>query len=491
MNYRLISRLLSVIVSTLALAFIICLGLGQWFDTSIREDGVFDEWLVSTAVAAGLAIIFYVLGRDAGNRLLRKEALTVIGLGWLLASLIGAIPYYLILEEATLGDAVFESTSGLTTTGATVFSNLEIMPTSLLFWRCLSQWIGGLGVVVFFVAILSSLGAGAKILFSHESTGNSADIESGRIQSGVTQIIVLYLGLSVACTVAYHLCGMSWFDSICHMFTTVSTGGFSTYSTSISAFQSPLIEWVAILFMALGGTSFFVMLRVFRGDWKSLVRNTEVMYYYLLLAVVSILLTIMLVGEMGVTNVHEALREATFQTVSIMTTTGYTTVDYQIWPPVGHTLLLLLMIIGGCSGSTSGGTKVVRFAVVVKVVKQQIERAYRTRVVRPLYMNGRVLDKEDQEGVINYILVLGIVSFVSMLVISLIEHDLSYEGGFSAMLSCLYNIGPGFNEIGPTLTYGYFSGTAKLFLSLLMVMGRLELYAILVLFAPSLWKRFT
>ncbi len=491
MNYRIIFKLMSVIMATLALAFLICLGLGQAFDTSLREDGVFQEWLISTGIALGLAVIFLLLGRGAGNRLLRKEALTVIGLGWLTASFVGAVPYYLILDEASLGDSVFESASGLTTTGATVFSNLETLPTSLLFWRCLSQWIGGLGVVVFFVALLSSLGAGAKILFSHESSGNSADIESGRIQSGVLQIMYFYLGLSAACAISFHLAGMDWFDSLCHMFTTVSTGGFGTYNASAAAFNSPTIEWLMILFMALGGTSFFVLLRVMRGDWKAFTKNTEVVWYYLILGMVSLLLGIMLVGEMGWNQWSTALRDSTFQVVSIMTTTGFTTVDYQVWPPVGHTMLLLLMIIGGCSGSTSGGMKVVRLAVILKVCRLQIERAYRTRVVRPLYMNGRVLDKQDQEGVINFVLVLGVVSFSAIFILSLFEQQLSYEGGFSAVLSCLFNIGPGFNEVGPTLNYSYFTEKSKLFLSLLMVMGRLELYAILVLFSPSLWKRFT
>ncbi len=491
MNYRIISKLLSVIVATLAVAFLICLGMGQVFDTTVREDGVFDEWLVCTAGTAALALIFMLLGRGSGNKLLRKEALTVIGVGWILASLIGAMPFYLIMEEATLADAIFETASGLTTTGATVFSNVESFPTSLLFWRCLSQWIGGLGVVVFFVALLSSLGAGAKILFSHESSGHSADIDSGRVQHGVMQIMLMYLGLSTACAVAYHLGGMDWYDALCHMFTTVSTGGFGTYNSSVAAFQSPTLEWLVIIFMALGGTSFFVMLRIAKGDMRFVFKNTEFIYYYVTMGVFSVLLTLILLAEGIVGDVGEAFRQSTFQAVSLMTSTGFTTVDYQLWPNVAHTLLLTAMIIGGCSGSTAGGTKVVRFAVALKVCRQQIERAFRTRVVRPLYMNGRVLDKEDQENVINYVLLLSIVCFASLPILALLQHQLSFEGGFSAMLACLFNVGPGFNEVGPTLNYSYFSEPAKLFLALLMIMGRLELYAVLVLFTPSLWKRFS
>ncbi|MBC2594086.1 TrkH family potassium uptake protein [Ruficoccus amylovorans] len=491
MNYRIISKLLSVIVTTLAVAFLICLGMGQTFDTSVREDGVLDEWLICSAVAVALALICMLLGRGAGNKLLRKEALAVIGLGWILASVIGALPYYLILEEASVADSIFETASGLTTTGASVFSNLESIPTSLLFWRCLSQWIGGLGVVVFFVALLSSLGAGAKILFSNESSGHSTDIDSGRVQHGVLQIMYVYLGLSALCAVVFHLCGMNWFDALCHMFATVSTGGFSTYNSSVGAFQSPTIEWMVTLFMALGGTSFFVMLRMVKCDFRHVWRNTEFIAYLIIMGTFSILITLILLGEGVVGDFNEALRVSTFQAVSLMTSTGFSTADFQMWPNVVHTLLMMAMIVGGCSGSTGGGTKVVRVVVALKVARQQIERAFRTRVVRPMHMNGRILDKDDQENVINYIVLLAIVCLLSLPVLALLQHELSFEGCFSAMLACLFNVGPGFNEVGPTLNYSYFSEAAKIFLALLMIMGRLELYAVLVLFTPSLWKRFS
>lgn len=491
MNYRLICKLLSVIVVTLAVAFLVCLGMGQVFDTTVREDGVFDEWLVCAAGTGALALLFILLGRNSGNKLLRKEALTVIGLGWILASVVGAMPYYLILEEASLADSIFEAASGLTTTGASVFSNLESIPTSLLFWRCLSQWIGGLGVVVFFVALLSSLGAGAKILFSNESSGHSTDIDSGRVQHGVLQIMYVYLGLSALCAIVYHLCGMDWFDALCHMFATVSTGGFGTYNSSVAAFQSPLIEWMVIIFMALGGTSFFVMLRMVKGDFRYVWSNTEFVAYLVIMAGFSLIITLILLGEGTLGNFGEAFRLSTFQAVSLMTSTGFSTADFQMWPNAVHTLLLAAMIVGGCSGSTGGGTKVVRVVVALKVARRQIEHAFRPRVVRPLHMNGRVLDKDDQDNVVSYIVLLAIVCVLSVPILSLFAHRLSFEGALSAMLACLFNVGPGFNEVGPTLNYSYFSEGAKLFLSLLMIMGRLELYAVLVLFAPSLWKRFT
>nr|WP_234043825.1 TrkH family potassium uptake protein [Cerasicoccus arenae] len=423
----------------------------------------------------------------------RKEALATIGLGWILASLLGAIPYYLILPDSTFADGVFESASGFTTTGASVYGDLSIFPRGLLFWRCLSQWIGGLGVVVFFVAILSFLGAGAKILYSHESSGTSTDIESGRIQQGVLQILYLYLALSAACALILRALGMSWYDAVCHMFATLSTGGFGVYNSSLGAFPSPAIQWTVIVFMALGGTSFFVLLRVMQGRFRALFTNTEVIAYYSIIGISTLMLTLMLMTELGhgATDWEASLRAAAFQTVSIMTTTGFSTVDYQQWLPVGHMLLLFLMVIGGCSGSTGGGAKVVRIVVAFKVCRLQIEKAYRTRVVRPLHINGKVLDKDDQDSIVTWLLLLFLVLTGGIMIVALLEHSLGFTAQVTSVFACLFNIGPGLAEVGPTQNYGFLREPTKLVLSLLMILGRLELYAVLVLFSPALWKRFS
>lgn len=491
MNYAIIAKLLSVIMSTVALAFLVSYGVGEFFYGK-TDDLVRVEWFISIGVAIVIAISLAFLGRNAQPKMFRKEALATIGLGWLLASFVGALPYYLILPETTYVDGVFESASGFTTTGASVYGDLKVFPRSLLFWRCLSQWIGGLGVVVFFVALLSFLGAGAKILYSNESSAASTDIESGRIQQGVLQILYLYLGLSASCAIMLKIMGMNWYDAICHMFTTVSTGGFGVYNSSLGAFQSPAIQWTVIIFMALGGTSFFVLMRVMNGKPRALRTNTEVLAYYAILIGASLLLMAMLLTETNQSgNWEAALRAAAFQVTSIMTTTGFSTVDYQQWPPVGHMVLLVLMVIGGCSGSTAGGSKVVRFVVAFKVCRLQIEKAYRTRVVRPLNINGKVLDKEDQDSVVTYLLMLGLVLIAGIMTVALLEHDLGFTAQVSSVFACLFNIGPGLAEVGPTQNYGFFREPTKLILSLLMIMGRLELYAILVLFSPALWRRFS
>ncbi len=496
MNYRILFKLLSVIMSTVALAFLASYTVGAVFFAGPDESDFMDEWWLSIGIAGLLAVLFRVLGMGASPKIFRKEGLATIGLGWILASLVGALPYALCVPGVSVADAIFESASGLTTTGASVIAEIESMPHSILFWRCLSQWIGGLGVVVFFVALLSFLGAGAKILYSNESSGQSADIESGRIQKGVWQILWLYVLLSAFCAAAFRLGGMGWFDAVCHMFTTLSTGGFSNYNTSFGAFESPALEWIAIVFMALGGTSFFYMIRVVtRRNWGAC-KHTEVTAYYGIIIAVSLLIACILYWHMNnimfrePMSFGEALRTSTFQVISIMTTTGFTTVDYQSWLPVTHTIFLGLMIIGGCSGSTGGGVKVVRVVVALKISLRQIEQAFRSHVVRPIRMNGRALDTEDQDTVLRILLLYTLICLGSLPIIAVLQVNMSFEGSIAAMFACFFNIGPGFAEVGPAANYDFMEPFTKLFLSLLMIMGRLEIYAVLVLFSPSLWRKF-
>lgn len=491
MNYAILFKLQSVILGAMAVAFAVCFGIAFTFDHQQVTDLSVQGFAISFLVAACLSLGCFVLGKTGDNTLFRKEALATIGCGWIVASLTGALPYFLILPDLSFTEAFFESASGLTTTGASVLSNLEALPRSLHFWRGLSQWMGGLGVVVFFVAVLSFLGAGAKVLFSRESSAQAADLNTSRVQSGVLKLMKLYLGLSVACTVAYWICGLSWFEAVIHMFTTLSTGGFSTRSGSITDFHNPALEWCIIFFMAVGGTSFLLILDALGRKWKSITTSTEFKAYYLLLAGFTLAITVFLVIDPeGSLPLPEAIRTSAFQVVSIMTTTGFATADFDVWLPVTHVLLLAAMVIGGCSGSTAGGTKVIRFIVALKVSAQQVEKAYRSRVVRPLKVNGKSLSPAEQETILVYIVILTLIIFSGTLLISFLEPAMSFEGIVSSMAACIFNIGPGFAEVGPTRNFADLHAYTQIFLSLLMIMGRLELFALLVLFSPSLWKRF-
>ena len=493
MNYSIIRRLLSIILGAVTVAQCICLGISVYFyfQGDSNELRALEGFSASILVSGFISLILFYTSRKGSPKMFHKEALAVIGLGWIVASLLGALPFYLILSDCTPGDAVFESASGFTTTGASVLSNLEEIPKSLLFWRSLSQWIGGLGVVVFFVAILSFLGAGAKILFSSESSAKSTDLHSARVQTGISNLLKLYILLSVVCTVVFHFCGLSWYDALCHMFTTLSTGGFSTRSDSIAAFNNPSLEWFITLFMIFGGTSFVLMLQMGRWEWREVRKNSEFKAYHLILLLATLLTSFSVWSEYGHHSLHDVIRASAFQVVSIMTTTGFSTADFNVWPPFTHILLLVLMIIGGCSGSTGGGIKVVRLVVAMKVAWLQIEHTFRTRVVRSVKVNGRTLNKNAQESILVFLVLMGMVAIGGLILVSFIEPTTSFEGVLSATLACLFNIGPGFAEVGPTHNYLEFQEITKYLLSLLMIMGRLELYAILVLFAPTLWKKFS
>lgn len=489
MNYAIVFRLLAYILAAIALAQASCAGLAFFLDET-RHSGAKLGFLLSAGITLGIAALFFTFSRTENKRFFRKEALAIVGLSWFLASGVGALPFLFLMPGLPIADAIFEATSGFTTTGASVLGNLEELPSSLLLWRALMQWIGGLGVVVFFVAVLASLGAGGKILFSRESTAQSGELDTTRIQQGTLQILYLYLGLSFACAVSYWLCGMSVFDAIAHTFTSISTGGYSTRSESIGAFDNATLEWVVILFMVLGGTNFLVMLRICRGQWRSFRQATEVKAYLAILLVISLLASLDVYRSTLSEMPLEALRQGTFQTVSLLTTTGYGTADYDAWMPAGQMLMLFCMIIGGCSGSTSGSTKVVRYLIALHMVAQETEKAFRSRVVRPLRVNHVLINQQAQASTIIYIFALGALSLLAIIVVGHLEKDLSVNGVVSSVVSTLYNIGPGFAEVGPTENFSILRSPTKLLLSVLMIIGRIELYPVLVLFFPSLWRKY-
>jgi trk system potassium uptake protein TrkH len=490
MNFGIIFRLQGVIVFSLGIAFLVCFGVSL-FPSPIANEVVAERgFLTCAALAFVLAIGLILAGRGCPPRMFRREALCVIGTGWIVATLVGALPYIIIDKNLGVIDAIFESASGLTTTGASVYANVELLPRSLLFWRALSQWIGGMGVVVFFVAILGFLGAGGKILYSNEASGSTADFDEPRVQSAVLNLWLVYLGLSAICALVFWVGGMSVYDALCHMFATVSTGGFSTRNSSMGAFDSPFLEWSTTVFMITSGTSFMLLARTARGQFDMIRRNSEAKAFVLILLISSIAIAVFLLTQGGKTEWHEAFRDSAFQVASIMTTTGFATDDYDFWPTFPKVLLLVLMIIGGCSASTAGGVKLGRVVIAWKVILRGIEKEFRPRVVRMVRINGKPVDDEAVRDVLIFLVLVALLCVIAVSVTAAFEPNLSVQASVSSVFASLFNIGPGLGELGPTDNYSGLHDYTKVMLSMLMIMGRLELYALLVLFSPQLWRSF-
>lgn len=485
MNYGILFFLLSRITLVISLGFLASLGVGFIYREDPNEILAIQGLALSMVLGFGFSAFLNFIGERPGAKLLRKEAFCLIGVGWIVAILMASLPYSLGLRNLSLVDALFEAASGLTTTGSSIFASLEGLPHSLLFWRSLTQWIGGLGVVVFFVAILSSLGVGAKALFSGEASAHSSDVDYSRVQSGVIRILILYLLLSICCYFLLNATDMPNFEALCTMFSTVSTGGFSCSAMPFSGSQ----QWIMVIFMIIGGTSFLNLLRFFKRGLKEVLFEAETLAYYSILLIG--MLVIWLLIHDGYSDYKEGIRVAAFQVTSILTTSGFAVADYSSWIPGAQCILFLLMCIGGSSGSTSGGIKVVRFLMALRLSVYHIESTFRSNVIRLVQINTKTLDRRSQDDMLFYLLLTAIMIGAGTLFVSMMEPNIALQSSFSAVWSHIFNIGPGFYEVGPMSHYGLMSDSTKLFLLGLMVMGRLEFYAVLVLFSTSLWKNFS
>jgi trk system potassium uptake protein TrkH len=496
MNLIIIQKLLSVVYFAIALALGLCMAGGLIMGETLQSLSIVG-FFYSILITLALAIFFRIISNRASLKngaeklFFRREALCTIGLTWLSCSLIGALPFYLGLENCSFVDALFEGTSGLTTTGATVFSEFSDLTHSLFLWRSLSQWIGGLGVIVFFVAILTSLGAGAKILFSSESSAAASDFEQGRIQDGVIKLLIFYISLTGICFIAYKLAGMDWFDALNHSMTTIATGGFSTHTESFAFYNSPLIEAVAIIFMLISATTFIFVIRLIEGAKDTLKKGIEVYTFYGLAFFSVILISALLMQSDSSLFTIQTFRDVFFQTSSIITTTGYTSTNYDLWVPSAKVVLMFLMFIGGCSGSTSGGIKLIRIIIAFKAIFRTIEQTYRPNKTIITRLGKKALSDTFIHNVLIYVILIFTIQGISVIILSLLEPNLNLISLFSAVQSALYNIGPGFDFIGPTQNFSLLKDASKIFLSFLMILGRLEIYALIVLFIPKIWRSYS
>jgi trk system potassium uptake protein TrkH len=414
----------------------------------------------------------------------RRDIYVIVSLGWVLVSLVGMLPYLFGGTIVHVSDAFFETVSGFTTTGATTFLHVEGLPHSILLWRSLTQWIGGMGIVVLMIAIMPILGIGGMQLFSAESPGVLVDRIRPRIKETALMMWIVYASLTVSAFVLLWAGGMSAFDAINHSFTTLSTGGFSTRDTSVAAF-SPYSQYVIILFMLLAGMNFALLYHGLAGRFRTFFHNEELRYYLLIVFGAALFAWFFLVP--GGAGIEPAFRAALFQVVSIVTTTGFVTANYGAWAPPALYVVIMLMFIGGMTGSTAGGIKVMRYLVLVKGVLHEFRQQLHPDAILPIRFNGALIQQSTLYRVMSFVLIYMIILAVSVLVLVLFGIDT--QSSLGAAAATLGNIGPGLGTVGPISTYGTVPELAKWYLSFLMIVGRLELFTVLTLFTSYFWRK--
>ncbi|MCB9849182.1 MAG: TrkH family potassium uptake protein [Phycisphaerales bacterium] len=508
MNRRYVIRQLGLLFVVLSIVMLLVAG----WAALVWERGVRAEWHPFWAflMSAGIGLLvgggMWVAARPQSSALGRKEALLLVALSWLIGAALAGTPFFLwakLSADANHGFAnplncYFEAMSGLTTTGATILTNIHTLPRSILLWRATTHWLGGLGIVVLFVAVLPSLGVSAKKLFRVEAPGPEPEGVTPHIRETARVLWLIYLGLTLAETLALRLAGMHWFDAICHTFATLATGGFSTTDHSIGGHDPLAINVIVVVFMVLAGVNFGLYHQLIRRRFAAVFRDVELRAYLGILLGASIVVVVciagmpivMTTGEVMQPSVGTAIREGVFTTVSIQTTTGFCTADFDLWPFLAKGLLVALMFVGGCAGSTGGGVKVIRILIAFKVMVAELERAFRPQVVRPIKIGSSNISPELRQGtlafVLGHLLLFGGGAGALMVFDASANIDITTAATASAATLC--NIGPGLAKVGAVQNYGWLSDASKCVLCLLMAIGRLEVFAILVLFVPRFWR---
>jgi trk system potassium uptake protein TrkH len=437
-----------------------------------------------TAGSAGLLIRF---SGKPERELTQREGLLLVVSVWGAVGLFGSIPFYLSPYFSSFTDAFFESISGFTTTGATILDRVEVLPEALQFWRCFSHWLGGMGIVILGIAILPLVGHGGMHLYRAEFSGAKSERLKPRIAETAIALWKIYLTLTVAEFIALRLAGMSGFEAICHTFSTLGTGGFSTRTESIAGFNSPLIEWIIIVFMLMAGISFIQHYRFWvERNPRSVFKDVELRYYALIALVSTGVIGAVLILNDGY-GITLATRTSLFQVAAIVTTTGFVTDNFELWHPLPQLILLALMFVGGCTGSTAGGMKTSRILLLARVIDREFKRMVERRGVFAVRLGGQVVPESTVQSLLNLVYLAFIVNFVSCLALAALGVDVLTS--ITAVAASMFNIGPGLGSVGPAENYGSLPDLAKWVLGGCMIAGRLEYYTVLVILTPAFWRK--
>lgn len=478
MNYGIVLRILGILLIIEA-----GLMLPSYAIALITSGIDADPFIVTILLTAGLGAALSFKFKDEKS-IGAKDGLAIVTFGWLAASMLGALPLYLS-GSAGYVDSFFEIVSGFTTTGATIFSEIETLPRGILFWRSFTHWIGGMGILVFTLALLPALGIGGFQIYKAESPGPVAGKIAPRVKDTAKILYITYITITLSEVLLLTFGGMSVFEAFVHTFGTVGTGGFSSRNASIGAYNSTYIHMVIAVFMVASGINFSLYYSFFRGRITDFFKDEELRLYLKIIGFATLAIAIDL-WLVSYHNVGFSLRDAFFQVSSIMTTTGFTTADFDLWPTFSKGMLLILMFVGASAGSTGGGMKVIRILVMLKLIKREVGKLYHPRAVMPVKINNKVMASEFIAGINSFLALYLALFLFSTLMVSLEGVDL--VTAMSTVAATLGNIGPGLEMVGPTLNFGFYSVPTKLLLSALMLLGRLELFTIIALVAPKNWR---
>lgn len=481
-NYKGVINILGILLIMNGLFMWLCLPFAFYYNER------FLYIILSGLIAISVGLLLRYLTRGfAASDLKKKDGYLIVTFGWIFMSLAGSLPYIISGYMPVLTDAFFETISGYTTTGASIINNLDNFPRALLFWRSLTQWIGGMGIIVLAVAILPILGIGGMQLFVAEAPGITPDKMKPRIKEVAKRLWFIYLGLTLAEMVLLMFGGMTFYDAINHSLTTMATGGFSTRQESVGYYTSPYIQYVIIIFMFLAGTNFTITYFALKGKLFKSWRNEEFRNYTLLIIISTIILTFF-VFSVQWEGVEKSFRDTLFQVVSIITTTGYATADYTAWAPFITVIFFLFMFLGGSAGSTAGGIKVVRHTLLFKNSFLEMKRQLHPSAIIPVRLNNMAVSRDITYNVLAFIMMYLLIYGIGVFIISFTGMD--FPTALGAVATCLGNVGPGIGDVGPAHTFSEVTPFAKWVLCFLMLLGRLELFTVLMLFSRSFWKKY-
>lgn len=481
MNWRHLAGLLGLLLSFIGLFMLFPLGFSLYY----RDAGLAPLlWSSIIAVVSGL-VLHFLFRKHKSAVISHREGIFIVAAAWISTSLLGSLPFILggFLSPT---DAIFESFSGFTTTGASILTNIEELPPGILMWRSFTHWLGGMGIIVLSLAILPFLGVGGMQLYKAEVSGPSPDKLKPRIRDTAMILWKVYFLFTLFLIFLLLLGGLNFFDALCQTFGTVATGGFSNKNDSIAHFDSAYVDWVITVFMFLCGVSFALHYKMLTGKVREVWKSPELKFFLVLVVIFTVASTFY-VYYSSHDNLLNALRFSSFQVVSIITSTGFVTYDYLLWPALVQVVLLICMFIGGCAGSTAGGIKCMRIMLLLKLAFRELFRIVHPHAVQSVKMGRSVVKDDVLSGVVGFIVIYLTLMVVSSLLIAAMGID--FITSLTSVLACISNIGPGFGQVGPASNYALLPDPAKWVLSLCMVLGRLEIYTIIVLLTPAFWKK--